>query len=60
MSFYSDFIQINSILLFTFNSIRNGKLENFLAKELVPGDLVSISTGDRIPADLRLFEVKNI
>jgi Ca2+-transporting ATPase len=38
-------------------SIRNGKLENFLANELVPGDVVVISTGDRIPADLRLIEV---
>jgi Ca2+-transporting ATPase len=42
---------------FHFISIRNGKLENFLAKELVPGDVVLISTGDRIPADLRLTEV---
>jgi len=38
-------------------SIRNGKLETFLARELVPGDIVYLSTGDRVPGDLRLFEV---
>merc|ERR1711892_1335664 len=36
------------------NVIRNGKLENFEAKYLVPGDLVTLQTGDRVPADLRL------
>jgi magnesium-transporting ATPase (P-type) len=43
--------------LFIILSVRNGKLENFLAKELVPGDIVLISTGDKVPADLRLIEV---
>jgi len=38
-------------------SIRNGKLETFLARELVPGDIVYLSIGDRVPADIRLFEV---
>jgi magnesium-transporting ATPase (P-type) len=54
-------IMLSCVLIFSksfhFISVRNGKLENFLAKELVPGDVVLISTGDRIPADLRLTEV---
>jgi len=29
-----------------------------LARSLVPGDIVYLSTGDRVPADIRLFEVK--
>jgi len=40
----------------TCKCIRDGNLTNFLAKNLVPGDIVLISTGDRIPADIRLFE----
>lgn len=30
----------------------------FLAKNLVPGDVVHLNVGDRVPADLRLFEVR--
>lgn len=38
-------------------SVREGKLEHTLARDLVPGDTVCLSVGDRVPADLRLFEV---
>jgi len=34
--------------------VRDGRPESFEAKYLVPGDLVSLQIGDRIPADLRL------
>ncbi len=37
--------------------MRNGKTETFFARELVPGDIVDLSIGDRVPADIRLFEV---
>ncbi|KAF0884819.1 AT2C2 ATPase, partial [Crocuta crocuta] len=40
------------------NCIREGKLQHLLARDLVPGDVVSLSTGDRIPADIRLTEVR--
>ncbi|EJD08323.1 Ca-transporting ATPase [Fomitiporia mediterranea MF3/22] len=33
---------------------RDGQTTNILANELVPGDLVTFSVGDRIPADIRL------
>lgn len=33
---------------------RDQRLITVLAQELVPGDLVQFSTGDRIPADIRL------
>jgi hypothetical protein len=36
-------------------AIRNGQHVELPAAELVPGDLVSLEAGDRIPADLRLI-----
>lgn len=38
------------------NVIRNGREMKVPARELVPGDLVLLETGDIIPADLRLLE----
>lgn len=39
-----------------FFSIRDGQDVQFLARELVPGDIVVLNMGDRVPADLRLIE----
>nr|XP_009860106.1 calcium-transporting ATPase type 2C member 1 isoform X2 [Ciona intestinalis] len=40
--------------------MRGGKLEKFLARNLVPGDNVHFSVGDRIPADIRLYEAVDL
>ena len=40
--------------------IRDGKTEVIPARELVPGDLVIIETGDYISADLRIIEAINL
>ena len=40
--------------------IRNGKEQVIPARELVPGDLVVIETGDYIAADLRIIEAVNL
>jgi P-type E1-E2 ATPase len=37
--------------------LRNGKISSIDAKELVPGDVVEVAVGDRVPADARIFEV---
>lgn len=37
-------------------SLREGTPDTFLARELVPGDIVLLNVGDRVPADIRLFE----
>lgn len=37
-------------------SLREGRVETFLARELVPGDIVFLNVGDRVPADCRLLE----
>ncbi len=36
--------------------LREGKKNRILAKELVPGDIIYIEAGDKVPADLRLLE----
>lgn len=36
--------------------IRNGKIEDTKANDLIPGDVVLLEAGDIVPADLRLFE----
>ncbi|XP_046290562.1 calcium-transporting ATPase type 2C member 2 isoform X1 [Marmota monax] len=42
------------------NCVRDGKLQHLVARELVPGDVVSLSVGDRVPADIRLTEVTDL
>ncbi|XP_008940050.1 PREDICTED: calcium-transporting ATPase type 2C member 1-like [Merops nubicus] len=41
-------------------SVREGRLEHTLARDLVPGDTVCLAVGDRVPADLRLFEAVDL
>jgi Ca2+-transporting ATPase len=36
--------------------IRDGELTKILVKEIVPGDIISLEEGDRVPADARLIE----
>ena len=40
--------------------VRNGERRIIESRELVPGDIVEIETGDSIPADLRLTEAINL
>ncbi|MDH6672736.1 Ca2+-transporting ATPase [Paenibacillus sp. LBL] len=39
--------------------IRDGKVVQLAAKELVPGDVVLVESGDRIPADVRWLEISS-
>ncbi len=39
---------------------RGGERRQIPAEELVPGDIVLLESGDRVPADLRLLDVKNL
>ncbi len=36
--------------------IRDGELQKILVKEIVPGDVIVLEEGDRVPADARLIE----
>ncbi|KAH8603095.1 hypothetical protein B0O99DRAFT_657753 [Bisporella sp. PMI_857] len=39
--------------------VRNGHVTKIRAEELVPGDIISIAVGDRIPADCRLLTIQS-
>lgn len=41
-------------------AVRDGKTRMVSAEELVPGDVVLLQSGDKIPGDIRLCEVKNL
>ncbi|KIY95681.1 ATPase, P-type (transporting), HAD superfamily, subfamily IC [Monoraphidium neglectum] len=52
---------IKAMLSSTATVIRDGgKRSSVDASELVPGDIVFVKSGDRLPADLRLVEVTNL
>lgn len=40
--------------------LRNGKVENTLVENIVPGDVVQIKSGDNIPADGRLLQADSM
>ena len=40
--------------------VRDGKESKVPANEIVPGDVVILQTGDRVPGDIRLLEVNNL
>jgi P-type E1-E2 ATPase len=40
--------------------VRDGHLFTFDAQQLVPGDLVPLQAGDRVPADVRLIQAKGL
>ena len=40
--------------------IRDGRERRTSARELVPGDLILLATGDKVPADVRLAEAVNL
>jgi cation-transporting P-type ATPase F len=40
--------------------LRDGQKLRIPSQELVPGDLVLLTSGDKVPADLRLIQVKNL
>ncbi len=51
---------IRNMLSAEARAVRGGETRLIAAEELVPGDVVLLESGDRIPADLRLVEVKNL
>lgn len=40
--------------------IRNGLLQQIAAREMVPGDIMALESGDKIAADARLIDIQNM
>jgi magnesium-transporting ATPase (P-type) len=51
---------IRNMLSAEARTMRGGETRMIPADQLVPGDVVLLESGDRIPADLRLIEAKNL
>src|SRR5579871_3919463 len=51
---------IRNMLSAEARTLRNGQTALIPAEGLVPGDIVSLESGDKIPADIRLVDVKNL
>jgi calcium-translocating P-type ATPase len=51
---------IRNMLSAEARTMRGGEPRMIPAEELVPGDVVLLESGDKVPADLRLTEVKNL
>ena len=51
---------IRNMLSAEARTLRGGETRMVPAEELVPGDVVLLESGDKVPADLRLADVKNL
>src|SRR5215471_8781638 len=51
---------IRNMLSAEARTLRGGETRMIPAEQLVPGDVVLLESGDKIPADLRLSDVKNL
>lgn len=52
--------RIRDNLVFNLQVIRQGKFEKCTPADIVPGDLLSLSAGDYIPADARIIEADGL
>jgi len=51
---------IRNMLSAEARTVRGGETRMLPAEQLVPGDVVILESGDKIPADLRLIDAKNV
>lgn len=52
--------ELNKLVPPVCSCLRDGHVESFLARNLVPGDVILLTTGDRIPADVRIIEAVDL
>jgi P-type Ca2+ transporter type 2C len=51
--------RLNKLIRYDVNVLRDGTPVSVSHEQIVPGDVILISSGDKIPADARLMEVSN-
>lgn len=51
---------MKKLLPFYVRVLRNGKEAEISAREVVPGDVVTLMEGDKVPADIRIIETNEI
>ena len=51
---------INKLMVHSIKVIRQGKLEKCAPEDIVPGDLLSFTAGDYVPADARIIESEGL
>ncbi len=52
--------KLKAMITVTAAVVRGGKAEEISLKQLVPGDVVTLSAGDMIPADVRVIAAKDL
>lgn len=50
-----DMLPFDILIRIRCNAIRAGVTANILAEDLVPGDVIQLMSGDRVPADCRVL-----
>jgi len=53
-------VAMKKLLPFYVRVLRNGKEAEISAREVVPGDVVTLMEGDKVPADIRIIETNEI
>lgn len=54
------FTRLQEIVTTKARVLREGQKKSILQKQLIPGDIVLLQEGDKIPADVRLLEVEQL
>lgn len=52
--------ELNKLVPPACTCLRDGRIESFLARNLVAGDVILLTTGDRVPADVRIFDAVDL
>ena len=52
--------KLKAMIKVTATCLRDGQMKELPLKELVPGDIVKLSAGDMIPADVRIMTSKDL